>query len=226
MANSLSFSITSFSADRTVATLTDGTSYSSPARSTLSIYITGQKMDYDVTVNTTLTLTGDQGDPETDASWTVPITVGDGYYRFLISAVPDYSGGTTYALYDAAASGGVVYRSKQAGNTGNAVGDTSWWEVISDPGSLALNEGEANESTNMDTLVYEPIINANSLYVFANAIAEASEQYLTSLELPDAILDQYSLLGVLVDSLAVYSDRSQVTQGERVARKIEAITEE
>ena len=224
MANTLTFSITSFAADRLTGTLTDGTTYSSPARNTLSVYVKGEKMKYDSTVASTLTLTSDTSDPETDASWTFTIPE-DGWFRFQVVAIPDYAGGTTYAIYDAVASGGVVYRSKQNSNTGNAVGDTAWWEVISDPAALAANEGEANESANIDSTIYEPIVPVNSQYIFANQIAEASEQYLTSLELPDETLDTYSLLGVLVDGLAVYSDRSQVSQGERVARRLDAIGE-
>ena len=224
MANTLTFSITSFAADRLSGNLVAQTTYSSPARNTLSVYVKGEKMKYDSTVDSTLTLTSDTSDPETDASWTFTIPE-DGWVRFQVVAIPDYAGGTTYVFYDAVMSGGVVYRSKQAANTGNAVGDTAWWEVISDPATLASNEGEANESANIDSTVYEPIVDPNSQYIFANQIAEASEQYLTSLELPDGVLDQYTLLAVLVDGLTVYSDRSQVSQGERLARKIDAIGE-
>ena len=224
MANTLTFSISSFASDRLTGTLVDGTTYSSPARNTLSVFVKGEKMKYDSTVDSVLTLTSDTSDPTTDASWTFTIPE-DGWNRFQAAAIPAYGGGSTYALYDAAESGGVVYRSKQVANTGNAVGDTAWWEVIADPATLASNEGEANESANIDSTVYEPIVDPNSQYIFANQIAEASEQYLTSLELPDGVLDQYTLLGVLVDGLTVYSDRSQVSQGERLARKIDAIGE-
>lgn len=224
MANTLTFSISSFAADRLSFTLVDSTSYSSPARNTLSVYVKAEKMKYDSTVSTTLTVTSDTSDPETDASWTVGLNE-DGWVRFQIAAIPDYDAGTTYALYDAVVSGAVVYRSKQNSNTGQSVGDTAWWEVISDPATLASNEGEANESANIDSTVYEPIVDPNSQYIFANQIAEASEQYLTSLELPDSVLNSYTLLAVLVDGLTVYSDRSQVSQGERLARKIDAIGE-
>jgi hypothetical protein len=45
----------------------------------------------------------------------------------------DWATGTTYALDDQVYSGGDYYKSLQANNTGHAVTDTAWWELIEFP---------------------------------------------------------------------------------------------
>lgn len=226
MANTLSFTVDSITADRTEAVLLDGTTYGSPARADIGLFVTGQKMNHDATVEETLTVVGNDGDPETDSKFTVTL-VADGWYRFLIVAVPDFNSASTYSIYDAVydAGSGKVYRSKQNNNTTDTLTDTAWWEEITDPGSLASNEGEENESANIDSLIYEPGIFPDSEYGYANQIALASEEYLTSLNLPDADLNQYVLLSVLLNGAYVRADRSQMSQAERVTRRLESILE-
>jgi len=141
----------------------------------------------------------------------------------LFVIIPDYAGGTTYALYDAVrnSSTNVVYRSKQAGNVGHALTDTAWWEVIADPSSLASNEGEPNESANIASDVYEIVPTPSGELAFASAIAIAST------EGGDADREQsvqlYELLAVLIDGAYIRSDRSSFSQAERICRRIETI---
>lgn len=222
MANTLSATIDSITADRTTGVLLDGTTYSSPARADVGVFVTGQKMKQNSTVESTLTLTGDTSDPETDTQWTFNIPK-DGWFRFLIVGIPEFDSSATYSLYDAVHSSGTVYRSKQNSNTEDNLADTSFWEEISDPGSLALNEGESNESTNIDSLIYEPGIFPNSEYGFAQEIAEASEEYLTTLAIPDEDLATYELLAVLLDGAYVAADRSAMSRAERISRRLESI---
>lgn len=226
MANTLSFTVDSIASDRLTGVLLDGTTYSSPARSATALYVKAQKIKSDATVDSTPTVTSDTSNPETSASFTFTIPK-DGWFRFLIASIPDYDAGTTYELYDAVFSPGTakVYRSKQNSNTGQTLTDTAWFEEITDPATLASNEGEANESANIDSLIYEPMLTPNSQYAFANQISEASEEYLTSLNIPDDDLETYSLLACLLDGATVYGDRSQMSQGERILRRLESIIE-
>lgn len=226
MANSLLFTVDSIRSDRAQGVLLDGTTYSSPVRSGVGVFVTGQKMDFDSSVESTLTVTANNSDPETDSQWTFDIPK-DGWFRFNISAIPDFNASSTYAIYDAVydASSGKVYRSKQNANTTDTLTDTAWWEEITDPGSLALNEGEDNESENIDSLVYEPGVFPNNEYGYANQIAKASEEYLTSLNIPDADLERYALLSVLVNGAQVHADRSQMSQAERTCRRLQSIFE-
>jgi hypothetical protein len=226
MANTLSFTVSSITADRTTGTLVDGTTYSSPARATTGLFVSGSKMNSDDSIASALTVTGDQTDPETDASFEFNIPA-DGWFRFLIVSIPDFNSSSTYALYDAVfdSASGNVYRSKQNGNTEDDLTNTTWWELISSPSSLASNEDEANESTNIDSLIYEPYLGPNGEYAFANQIALASERYLTSLIIPEEDLEKYSLLAVLVDGAQVHGDRSEMSQAERISRRLESIIE-
>jgi hypothetical protein len=227
MALEILLEITSITADRSEGLLTDNTVYGAPevVRADGGVYVTGQKMKSDSTVDSTLTLTGDTADPQLDSSWTFNIPK-DGWFRFLYVWIPDYNGATTYAQYEAVqnAATSVVYRSLVAGNVGNALTDVNFWEVISDPGSLALNKGEANESANIESIVYSVVLIPNAEYEFANAISEASEECCNvNCSLDD--LFEYIRLMVMVDGCYVRSDRSQFAQAERIARRLEAITE-
>jgi hypothetical protein len=226
MANTIIFTVDSITADRTQGVLLDGTTYTSPIRSGVGVFVKGQKMKADATVESTLTLTGNTVDPETDAQWTFNIPK-DGWFRFLIVSIPDFNSASTYAIYDAVfnPTDNKVYRSKQNGNTEDSLVNTTWWEEIVDPATLASNEGEANESVNIDSAIYEPGLFPNSEYGFANKIAEVSEQYLTSLTIPAEILEQYSLFAVLLDGAYVKADRSEMNMAERIARRLESLLE-
>lgn len=226
MANTLSLTVDSITADRKQAVIKDGTTYASPVRTVVGVFLKSQKMNHDATVASTLTTTGNNSDPETDTQWTVTLGT-DGWYRFLMVSVPDFDSLATYNLYDAVFDPATnkVYRSKQAANTTDTLTDTAWWEEITDPATLASNEGEANDSANIDSLIYEPGVFPNSEYGYANQIALASEEYLSSLNIPDADLNQYSLLSLLVNGAYVRADRSQMSQAERITRRLESILE-
>lgn len=226
MANTLLFSVDSISSDRLTGILLDGTTYSSPARSATALYVVGQKINSNATVSSTLTITSDTSNPETAAAYTFSIG-SDGWHRFLIASIPDFDSGETYDIYDAVFDPGTakVYRSKQNANTTDTLTDTVWWEEITSPATLASNEGEVNESTNIDSLIYEVILVPNSSYLFANRISIASEEILTTENIPDDALETYSLLACLLDGAIVYSDRSQMAQGERIVRRLESIGE-
>lgn len=226
MANTLEFVVDSITADRTSGVLVDETTYSSPARSATGLFVKGQKMNSDATVDSTLTVSGDDSDAETDSEFTFDIPK-DGWFRFLIVSVPDFDNSATYNIYDAVfnPTDNKVYRSKQNTNTEDDLTNTTWWEEITDPATLASNEGEANESTNIDSLIYEPLLLPNGEYSFANVIAEASEEYLTSQNIPDDDLESYSLLAVLVDGAYVHGDRTEMSQAERISRRLESIIE-
>lgn len=226
MANTLSFSVTSIAADRATGVLTDGTTYSDPLRAATGLFVKGQKINSENTVESTLTVTGNAGDPETDASFTFTIPK-DGWFRFLIVSVPDYDAGTEYDLYDAVfvPATDKVYRSKQNSNTGQSVTDTAWFEEITDPATLASNEGEANESANIDSLVYEPGLFPNAQYGFGNVISEASEEYLSHLNVPDDDLANYTMLACILDGGVIKGERSEMIQAERIARRLESIIE-
>lgn len=227
MANTLQFVIDSITADRSTAVLKDNTTYSAPARNTVALYANGYKMSVDTSIDSTLNLIPNNASP-ISASLTefqVPLTV-DGWYRFPIVTIPQWTAGT-YANYAAVYNAGVVYRSKQAGNVTTVAGDllvTANWEVITDPATLALNEGETNESTNIDSLIYEVILSPNTEYGYANEISEISEEC-CSVDCSLDNLQKLIRLATIVDGMYVRNDRSEMAAGERLARRAQYILE-
>lgn len=227
MANTLEFVIDSITADRSTAVLKDNTTYGTPARTSTALYANGYKMNVDTTVDTVLTLVPNSGTPTSSSltQFQVPITV-DGWYRFPIASIPVWTA-ATYANYDAVYYSGVVYRSKTASNVTTVAADllvTANWEVITDPATLASNAGEANESNNIDSLVYEVILTPNSEYGYANEISEISEEC-CSVDCSIDKLQKLIRLATIVDGMYVRSDRSEMAAGERLARRVEAILE-
>jgi len=218
-----SLQYSTISADRTSITITDVSTYTSPARNAVGVYLKAKKMKYDSTVQQVLTSTGNNNDPNSDSIWTILISQGDGWHRFPFVIIPDYDTGTTYAQYDAVfePTSKTVYRSVQAGNLNNSLTDNVWWELIADPAELAENEGETNQSGNISSTIYEIEVLGNSEYYFSNAIAIAST------EGGDAERERnvniYELLAVLVDGCYVDSDRAQYADGERIARRIQSL---
>lgn len=229
MANVISLTVDSVSSDLTEFTIVDGTTYSSPARGSLAAYMIVQKMNADATVAETLTITADTEDPETDAEWVVDYSEGDGWYRACFVLPPDYDVLEEYEIYDLVfdTSTDTVWRSKQNTNTGNALVAGAFWEEITgnNIALIALNEGEANESANIDSTVFEFIMTSNSEKAYASKIAEASEQYLTSTFIPDDVLDTYSIMAVLLDGAYVAGDRAEYSKGERIIDRLTSIIE-
>lgn len=229
--SSASLTYDSITQDRTAIVIADGTTFTTPARSGLGVFFEADKMSYLSAVTQALTVVGNDNDPETDVSWTVTneddtTALSDGWVRGKYAAIPDYAGGTTYAIYDAAfnPTDNKVYRSLQNSNTGNSLTDSSWWEEITEPADLALNAGEDNESTNILTSIYSIEVTGLTELAFGTAIANAST------EGGDAELESnvniYELFGVLVDAEYVASDRSQFPQGERLCRRAESLATE
>ena len=96
--------------------------------------------------------------------------------------------------------------------------------MISDPSSLALNSGEANESNNIASTIFSAILTPNVELGYANVIAEASEECCSSNCTLES-LRQYIRLAAMIDGAYVRSDRAQYPQGERVVRRLESILE-
>ena len=226
MALEIILSIESITSDRQQATLLDSTVYggANPARASVGAYVIVQKKNADSTVKATVVATGDSSDPQVDSSWTFPLTYLDGWYRVLFVVPEDYSAGTTYALYDAVQdpATSIIYRSKQAGNIGNSLANTTYWEVVT--ALIALNNGEANESVNLNSTVFDFILSPNAEYNYSNVIEEASEEC-CSVDCSLESLFLYIRLAAIIDGMSVASDRADYPGGETKARRFESIIE-
>jgi hypothetical protein len=222
---SLTPSITS---DRETLTITDSTSFVSPIRSTVEVFLSGSKMKYDNTVSAALVITPNSTDPVTVTSWAFPYQdTLDGWYRIYYAIIKDaYSGATSYNIYDAVYDSGtkLVYRSKIGSNIGNELSDTVSWELITDPSTLAANKGLTNESTNIESIVYQPVFSYNAQYGYGNFVSENSEACCGDCESCEQT-ETYSLLSLLVNGAILANYRTQVVQGEVICRRLEAILE-
>ncbi len=213
----------SISDDRVTGTLNDTSTYTSPIRSLVRVYASGYKMAFDDTVSETLTLTSNTGDAATVSAWDFPYST-DGWYKFPFVIIKDtYSGGTTYAIYDAVFDGSNnVYRSKQAGNVGNSLSNTTYWELITDPASLAENEGESNESANIDSQVYQRVLSYDAQYGYGNFLAEDGSACCGDCD-DAATVQTYKKLSLLVNAVVQCDIRTLLVEGEKISRKLQAL---
>lgn len=223
MAYDITLSI-SISSTRESGTLTDSTTYggANPARSAVRVFATGAKVDSEGDEDA-VTLTSDTGDAQTVTSWTFDYSdSSDGYWKYRFVIIKDeYSAGTTYDIYDAVfdAANDAVYRSKQNGNIGQSLGDTTYWEVISDPSQLADNYGEATESTNIESLVYVRVLSANAAWAYANLIGDNCS--CSDCDEAD-IIQQYQIASLWLNGMEIADTRSEVLKGEILARRFQS----
>lgn len=214
------------SSTRTSATITDKTVYGTggnPARSAVGVFLSAYKVDVEG-VETALTATGDDSDPETDDVWTITLSKQDGYYKFPFVIIPDFDSTATYSIYQAVfqPSTNKVYRSKQNSNTSDTLTDTVWWEEItgsSIPG-LANNKGTATESTNITSILYLRVLSPNSQYEFGNQLSSQG-LYVDSDDL-EFSLNDYNLFAQWLDGVAIADSRSEVLDGELICRRIQS----
>lgn len=221
MANTISVPYT-ISDDRTTITVSDTTVYTNPIRTDVAVFLSVKKVDYkgrEVVVETT----PDNPDPEVAAAWTAPYDK-DGHYRFKYVAVPEYSGATSYNLYDAVYDtvGGLVYRSIQAANIGNALNDTAWWSIISDPTTIVDYKDTVLESNNVDAsgvnnILY--LLTQDKRDRFAvDASTACFGDFTTRKE-----VDEFSLIDILLEGLKAADTFNEYNKGELIARKAESL---
>lgn len=211
-----------------LVTFVDATTYTSPVRTAQGVFVKIFKVDY-AGNRTALTTTPNNVDPASASTttWAATFTE-DGWYQMLYVAAPTYSGAATYAQYDAVydPTTKLVYRSKSAGNIGNALVNTTFWEFIADPSSLALNVGTSLASPNLNTNTSVTTLNLG-LYPetrvafgssTATAFLEATSTYKRSQD-----VRTYELLGLAIDGMKIADSRQSYSLLETFARRASSI---
>lgn len=221
----ITVNLTNITVDLTtgIGTVVDGSTYTSPTRATAGVYLKVYKTDY-AGSRSYLTTTSDLSDPNVDSQWAFPFSGGDGWHQLAYVAVPDYSGATNYAKYDAVfdPTNKIVYRSKSAGNIGNALANTTFWEVIADPAALAFNVGTSTQSVNLNTITsvvtYNIILSPTTKQAAGTqagqAFLEASSDYRRSQD-----VRLWELLDLAVVDMDVCNSRQEYSLGELAARR-------
>lgn len=114
------------SADLTTANIVDLTTYTSPARSALALFLYLYKRDAESN-DTQVSITND--DPENVASWEFSLAANDGWYVAILFGFPIWSAGT-YAANKCVFYNDVYYKANTS--TSETPGAGSDWDVITD----------------------------------------------------------------------------------------------
>lgn len=213
--------------DRVTATITDATVYSSPIRSAVRVFMSANKQAADNTVSNALTLTPNNTDSEIVTSWSWFYSETDGWYIYYFAILKAaYAGGTTYNIYDAVydSTTDLVYRSLANSNVGNALSNTTWWQLITSPSTLAANKGESNESLNIESTVYQRVLTYNSQYEYGNFVSEACANCCGDCESDEADAT-YNLLSLLLNGAVQADLRTECVKGETICRRLSGIFE-
>jgi hypothetical protein len=217
----LDFTTEAKNGDIFLGTITDATVYggANPARADGALYITGEKMNADGTVEDDITFV--TYSPSGVDAWTsVTFDIEkDGWHKFKIVFIRDFNIATNYAQYEAVYSGGVVYRATQA-SVGQAPPNASYWEVVSEPTSLLDNDGTATESPNLEFQLLQRVIYPNAKVLFGNKAEDAAiEGYGDSTRGEDVLT--YEFVRLCVEAMNSLDQRGKQADGERVARRVE-----
>lgn len=221
----LDFTAEAKNGDIFLGTITDATVYGTggnPARADGALYITGEKMNADGTVEDDISFVT-YSPTGVDAWTTVTFDIEkDGWHKFKIVFIRDFEGTITdYAQYEAVYSGGVVYRATQAMTApAPAPPNASYWEVVPDPTSLMDNDGTATESPNLEFQLLQRVIYPNAKVLFGNKAEDAAiEGYGDSTRGEDVLT--YEFVRLCVEAMNSLDQRGKQADGERVARKVE-----
>lgn len=221
MANTITFSLAANST-HTTTTITDSTSYNNPSRGAVGVFLGGFKVDFRGTEES-FVLTPNDEDPLIVTSWTFELDL-DGHYRFKYIAPPIFNSADTYDIYDAVydTTTDAVYRSKQNGNTLQLITNTTWWELITSPVTLADNKGKYNESTNTDTLAYNRVIYTLTSDKRDTFAIDGSVEQDTDAE-RNKNVDKFRLLDIFTEGLRESDSSGEYNKGERIARRAAAV---
>jgi len=210
------------SEDHTSFTVADTTVYSNPTRVNVGVFLSVKKVTFrggELRVTTT----PDSGDAALVSEWIVSYDL-DGHYRFKYVAVPNYDVAVTYAKYAAVydSVSGNVYVSVDNGNIGNAVGNTTYWTLVSDPTSLVDKEGTASESLNIDAAAINYVLSTLTADARDRKAIEAATECFGDYGLVKSV-DDFTMLDVFTEGLIAADEASEFNKGESIARRAEAL---
>lgn len=218
MANTISLSIDVSVTDTGV--LNDETVYNDPQRVDVGVFISAFKTNSQ-SVQTPVETTGLSSDPQLDDEWSFDIDI-DGWYQFYYVAIPEYLSGSTYALHDAVydTTSGNVYKSLSAGNVGNSVADTIYWELVEEPALLAENEGDATESANIDSAIYQRILTPKVDRLYGDRAVQIARECCSDCEIKEHI-DAFEIVFALREGALISEERLEYADGEKMIRRLD-----
>jgi hypothetical protein len=225
MPNTISLS-TTVNTDGT-ATIVDGTTFTDPVRVDTGVFVKVFKVDY-LSEQTELDVTTDTEDPETVSEFTFNIEdEGDGWYQAYYASIPNYNPATPYVQYDAVkdASGSNVYVAVQA-STGQVLSNPTYWTLEPDPATLVENIDTAEESLNIDAVLYNTLIKSGVNTVLGDAAlaAAAEEPGIEPNEVSEADL-HFAFVDHQIEAANIAALRQQFAAAERYIRRLDDFLE-
>lgn len=191
--------------DSSKATITDTTTYTSPARTAYYSVFYASKVDENDNVTDAVVTT--QGDPNAIAEWEVTTPV-DGHYRFTLNLYTVWTA-IAFVTGDIVERNGVLYI---------AVSDNSVDPDINGGGEWAIHTGTSADYlvTNVEYGLLNCILFGRLKVCFATETAEAAR---TACACDDdkkpAEIQKYERLGVLIDGIAVDNYQTRYSEGEK-----------
>lgn len=171
MALTAALTRTTVSQDGTTSTWTDETVYgtANPDRNEVAVYLTAYKVDVGQ-VETALTVT--TFDPETATTFTTDNGDEDGWVKYYFVIVDNWLIGTQYEEFDlvwSTTQNAFYEYTNSTPSTGNAVTDTSFWEVVPDPTTKIANVGTDEESGNLIYQVVDKVLSYQTSICYIKA---------------------------------------------------------
>ena len=204
-----------------LGTLTDSTTYggANAARADVAVYLTGEKIKADGTVDYDLTI--DTYTPTSATTFTFDIE-DDGWHKFKYAIIPNWTA-DPYVTYDVVNHGGVVYQAIGA-TTNNEPPNATYWSVVTTPTDVIDDDGTATESGNLEFQILEQIIYPFSKVGFGNACEEAALECCSDCERGEDV-KLYEIMGVLIDGMSICDQREKFAKGEKLALKANELIE-
>lgn len=211
--------------DLFTGTLTDSTLYGAPEveRVDVAVYIAGEKIKADGTVDYDITVSYSGSTDETDASTFTFDIEEDGWHRFKYAIIENWSAVPTYSTYDAVYNGGIVYQAIQS-NTNQQPPNATYWTVVSAPTDLIDSDGTNAEVGNLQFQILDQIIYPFSKVGFGNACEAAALECCSDCERGEDV-KLYEIMGVLVDAMSICNQREKWAKGEKTANKASELIE-
>ncbi len=152
-------------------------------------------------------------DKNTASTWTVTLSQ-DGWYEIYAFSCPLYDAGTTYETdyitYDL--SSDAYYISLQDSNTGNAVSDTDWWEVVTDIEDF-INAGIISQPGIYDVTLNDVEL-CRSVKCKGLALFQAAEQCDCDEDDGDCVIQPYEKIRLRVEAAEVAAALENYTDAQ------------
>lgn len=203
-----------FDIDQQKVTITDTTSYSSPARNELALYFKAYKMDKDGN-DTELAVTGNST-PDLITSFSFPVTI-DGWYKVLAISITVFNIVDSYVTNDIVFNSGNLYIALQA-STGNLPTNPTYFSPVSIDAAL-VSGGNVTEQ------YFDYVFVEYGKQCAGNAVGEWAKKYDCGACNKTDLMASWLQRDAMVYAIERFYAISQYSKAEEISRKLENLCE-